>query len=54
VLIGSIVILAIAIAAGVVASTYWFGGGDGASEHGSVSHQWLAEHRSSQAQDPRR
>jgi len=52
--IGWIVIVGIAIAAGVAVRTFWFGDGDSLSDHGSVSHQWLAEHRSSQAQDPRR
>jgi hypothetical protein len=52
--IGWIVIVAIAVAAGVVVRTYWFRAGNGASDYGSVSHQWLAEHRSSQVQDSRR
>jgi len=48
------VIVAIAVAATVVVRRYWLVASDAASEHGSVSHQWLAEHRSSQAQDSRR
>jgi hypothetical protein len=50
--IGWIVIVAIAVAIGVVVRTYWSGAG--ASDLGSVSHEWLAEHRNSQVQDSRR
>jgi hypothetical protein len=44
--IGWIVTVALVVAAGVVVKTYWSGAGP--SDLGSVSHQWLAEHRNSQ------
>jgi hypothetical protein len=52
--IGWIVTVAIIVAAGVVVKTYWSGAGVGPSDLGSVSHEWLAEHRNSQVQDSRR
>ena len=46
------ILLAVGVTA-VVAAVRWSQGRGSESDLGSVSHQWIAEHRLSQTQDPR-